>query len=104
MIHVVATITVHPGRRADFLGEFRRMMPATLAEDGCIAYAPLVDVPPGVHHAQVPPRPDVVTIVERWRDLDALRAHLVAPHMADYRARVKDLVAGAQLQILGEPA
>jgi len=104
MIHVVATITLHPDRRADFLAEFRRMMPATHAEDGCLAYQPLVDAAAGVHHAQVAPRPEVVTIVERWRDLPALRAHLVAPHMAAYRARVKDLVVGAQLQILEEPA
>lgn len=104
MIHVVATITIHPGRRADFLAEFTRMVPDTRAEDGCLAYEPLVDAAPGVHHAQVPSRPEVVTIVERWRDLAALRAHLVAPHMAVYRTRVKDLVAGAQLQILTEAA
>ena len=100
MIHVVATITVHPGRRCDFLAEFRRMVPATRAEDGCLADDLLGDVPAGVHPAHVPTRPEVVTIVERWRDLDALRAHLVAPHMATYRARVKDLVA----RILTEPA
>ncbi len=104
MIHVIATITVKPGRRGDFLGEFRRMMPTTLAEDGCLAYAPTVDVAGGVHPAQVPTRPEVVTIVERWRDLDALRAHLAAPHMAAYRARVSDLVVGALLLILTEPA
>lgn len=100
MIHVVATITLRPGRRADFLAEFRRIVPPTLAEDGCLQYEPTVDVAQAVHHAQVAPRADVVTVVERWRDLGALQAHLAAPHMAAYRARVKDLVAGAQLQIL----
>ena len=104
MIHVIATITVNPARRGDFLGEFRRMMPQTLAEDGCLAYAPTLDVAASVHPAQVPSRSDVVVIVERWRDLAALRAHLAAPHMADYRARVRDLVVSAQLQILEEPA
>jgi quinol monooxygenase YgiN len=53
--------------------------------------------------AQVPLRPDVVTVVERWDSLDDLRAHLQAPHMLEYRQRVKDLVAGVRLQIL-EPA
>ena len=46
----------------------------------------------------------------KWRGLfhqctneDALRAHLGAPHMAEYRARVKDLVVGVRLQVL-QPA
>ena len=103
MIHVVATITVAPGRRADFLAEFTRMVPETLAEDGCLLYRPLVDCPSGVHPRQVAERPDVVTIVEQWRDLPALQAHLAAPHMAAYRERVKELVVSGSLQIL-QPA
>lgn len=100
MIHVIATTTVLPDQR----DEFRRMMPETHAEDDCLAYQPLSDAPPGVHKAQRPPRPVVVTISERWRDLAALRAQLVAPHMAAYRSRVKDPVASAHLQILAQPA
>lgn len=103
MISVVATITVRPGQREAFLREFRAIVPQTLAEDGCVQYEPTVDAPAGVHAAQVALRPDVVTVVERWRDLPALRAHLTAPHMAAYRERVKGLVLSAQLQIL-EPA
>ncbi len=102
MIHVIATITVQPGRRADFIAEFHKVVPAVLKEDGCIAYGPTVDLPTGLP-PQVPLRADVVTIVEAWRDLPALRAHLIAPHMGEYRARVKELVVGAQLQVL-EPA
>jgi quinol monooxygenase YgiN len=48
-------------------------------------------------------REDVVTVVERWESLDALRAHLAAPHMRDYRARVKDYVLRTQVQVL-QPA
>lgn len=102
MIHVLATISIAPGRRADFLAEFHRIVPAVLAEDGCLAYGPAVDVATGIA-AQVPVGPDAVVVVEQWRDLDALRAHLVAPHMAGYRERVKDMVRGAQLQVL-QPA
>jgi quinol monooxygenase YgiN len=50
--------------------------------------------------AQVPLREDVVIILEKWDSLDALRAHLQAPHMREYRGRVKDLVARVQLQVL----
>jgi quinol monooxygenase YgiN len=102
MIHVIATIELAAGRRNDFLAEFRKLVPLVRAERGCIDYGPAVDVPTGLP-AQVPLRPDVVTVVERWDSLDDLRAHLQAPHMLEYRQRVKDLVAGVRLQIL-EPA
>lgn len=102
MIHVIATIAIAPGRRADFLGEFHRIVPAVLAEDGCIAYGPAVDVASGIP-IQPPLRADSVVVIEQWRDLPALHAHLVAPHMDGYRERVKDLVSGVQLQVL-QPA
>jgi len=42
----------------------------------------------------------VVTIVEKWESLEALQAHVVAPHMAAYRERVKDFVVRVSLQVL----
>ena len=72
------------------------------AEDGCIEYGAAVDVPTGLP-AQPPVRDHVVVVVEKWRDLPALHAHLTAPHMTAYRARVKDLVISTTLQVL-EPA
>lgn len=102
MIHVIATIAIAPGRRADFLAEFHRVVPAVLAEDGCLAYGPAVDVASGIP-IQPAPRLDTVVVIEQWRDLPALRAHLVSPHMAAYRERVQGLVQGVQLQVL-EPA
>ncbi len=102
MIHVIAAIEVKPGQREAFLTEFRRVVPLVRAESGCLAYGPTVDVATGLP-AQGPPRENVVTIVEQWTDLDALRAHLGAPHMAEYRERVKDLVLRVQLQVL-QPA
>jgi quinol monooxygenase YgiN len=102
MIHVLATVELASGQRETFLTEFRRVMPLVRAEDGCLEYGATVDLPTGIA-AQGPVRPDVVVIVERWRDLAALQAHLVAPHMTEYRVRVKPLVVRTQLQVL-EPA
>lgn len=99
MIHVVATLTIAPGKRSDFLVEFQRIVAPTLAEDGCHQYQPTCDVAARIHARQVEARPNVVTVVERWRDLAALQAHLAAPHMAAYRERVKDLVVSGALQI-----
>ncbi len=99
MIHVIATIELKPGTRAAFLAEFKALEPQVKAEDGCIEYTPAVDVPTPIA-VQIPPRPDVVTVVEKWADLPALQAHLQAPHMAGYRDRVKEYVTRVQLAIL----
>jgi quinol monooxygenase YgiN len=99
MLHVVATITLHPGSRERFLEEFLAIVPEVRAEDGCVEYGAAVDVPTGLA-AQPPLRSDVVVVVEQWRDLAALQAHLVAPHMMAYRERVKDMVVTVELQVL----
>ena len=99
MIHVIATIALQPGRRDDFLAEFRRIVPEVLAEAGCLDYGPAIDARTDIV-AQAAPRDDVVTVVERWEGLDHLKAHLTAPHMQAYRARVKEMVAGTTLVIL----
>ncbi len=99
MIHVIATIEVRPGKRAEFLKIFKANVPAVLAEAGCLAYGPTVDsgadLPP-----LAPARENVAVIVEQWESLDHLKAHLKAPHMATYREKVKDLVVGVGLQVL----
>ncbi|HBH54747.1 MAG TPA: antibiotic biosynthesis monooxygenase [Planctomycetaceae bacterium] len=102
MIHVLATIHLQPGQRGPFLEEFHRLMPHVHAENGCIEYGPAIDVQAGLA-SPTPFRDDVVVVVEKWSDLPALKAHLVAPHMHDYRSRVKDLVKSVDLQVL-EPA
>jgi quinol monooxygenase YgiN len=99
MIHVIATIQVAPGRRADFLTEFRQLVPQVLSEKGCLAYGPAVDIAAPI--AGVPAaRGDVVTVVEKWESVEALQAHLAAPHMARYRESVKDLVSGVDIRVL----
>lgn len=102
MIHVLATITLHPGKRDAFLDAFRQLVPLVHAEDGCNEYGPTIDVPTGIP-VQGPPRPDVVTVIEKWESIDHLHAHLAAPHMAAYRETVKDLVRDTTL-IVTEPA
>ncbi len=98
MIHVIATIRVVPGRRSEFLVEFRRIVADVRAEVGCIEYGPTVDVDTGI--AGLPEvREDVVTVVEKWESAKALNAHLKSPHMLRYREAVKDLVAAVDIRV-----
>ena len=99
MIHVIATIELNAGTRSAFLTEFRQIVAPVRAEAGCIEYGPTVDAVSGLP-VQGPVRSDAVTVVERWQSLDHLQAHLVAPHMVEYRPKVKDFVKTVTLQIL----
>lgn len=101
MIHVIATIELAAGKRDQFLTEFHKIVPSVLAELGCLDYGPTVDVETSLPNGE--PRLNIVTVVERWTGLEELEAHLVAPHMLEYRKIVKDWVVGSKLQIL-EPA
>ena len=40
---------------------------------------------------------NVVTIIEKWESLDALRNHLVTPHMKAFFEKRKDMVEGGSL-------
>lgn len=102
MIHVLATIQIHHGRRRDFLAELGQIVPLVQAEEGCLEYGPAIEFESRIP-VQAAPRPDVVTIIEKWRDIDALTAHLSQPHMVEYRLKVRDLVDWVDLRIL-EPA
>jgi quinol monooxygenase YgiN len=99
MIHVIATITTKSGKRDAFLAEFHRIVPLVHKETGCIEYGPAIDVASGLG-MQAPLRENVAVIIEKWENLDALKAHTQAPHMAEYRVRVKDLVESVVLQVL----
>lgn len=101
MIFVLATIEIQPGRRNDFLAEFQKIVPLVRKEDGCLLYTPTCDVPTELP-AQPPLRNDTVIVVEQWESLDALAAHLIAPHMVAYRPKVKEMVVKTTLQVLGE--
>ena len=99
MLSVIAEIEVVDGKRDEFLEEFRKVVPLVLAEDGCVEYGPTIDAETDIP-AQIPRRGNIVTIVEKWESLEQLKAHLVAPHMTEYRGRVKELVVGSVLRIL----
>lgn len=98
MIHVIASIRVKSDSVRRFLEVFNANVPAVRAEAGCIEYRPAVDVASGLAAQRL--EPDLVTIIEKWDSLEALRAHLAAPHMATYREKVKDLVVNVTLKVL----
>jgi quinol monooxygenase YgiN len=99
MVHVVATIRLKAGCREAYLAEFRQVVPLVRAEAGCVEYIP-TGYPLTAQTADTPDRADTIVVIEKWADLSALQAHLIAPHMTEYRGKVKSFVAEVQLQVL----
>ena len=102
MIHVLASIELADGQRDSFLAEVQKIVPLVRAEEGCLEYGPAVDLETNID-AQPPVREDQVTMIEKWEDLTCLEAHLIAPHMLEYRERVREMVNKVTLQVL-QPA
>ena len=102
MIHVIATIETAPGRREDFLAAFQELVPDVRAERGCLEYGPAVDLATSIAD-QPAVRENVVTVIEKWESIEALRAHLESAHIQRYRRTVKDLVLGLSIRVM-EPA
>ena len=99
MIHVLALIETTPGHRDDFLAEFAQVAILVREETGCIEYGAAVDTPTGIP-VQNFLGETAVLIIEKWESVEHLKAHLVAPHMTDYRVRIKPFVQSVRLQVL----
>jgi len=97
MVHVIATVETAQGERESFLKEFHKVVPFVRVEEGCIEYSPTIDLDTDF---AAPARDNVVTIIEKWEDIHALKAHLVAPHMLEYRKRVKGLVERMTVHVM----
>ena len=63
-----------------------------------IEYYPTVDVDTGLPPQELDE--NVVTIIEKWESIDALKSHLVSPHMTAYREQVKEIVERLTVKVL----
>ncbi|THH37286.1 antibiotic biosynthesis monooxygenase [Aliishimia ponticola] len=99
VIHVIAVITAQPGQRANLLELFNKNAATVRTEKGCIAYEATIDTE-NAGPMQTEFGPDTFVVVEQWESMQALGAHAVAPHMKEYSAQSKAMVAGSKIHIL----
>jgi quinol monooxygenase YgiN len=99
MIHVFATITTLPGKRDAVLALFKKNVPAVHAENGCVSYEAVIDVP-AFGAMQTPLGDDTFAVVERWESPEALKAHAAAPHMAEYGRAAGPMIAKRVINVL----
>lgn len=89
MIIVAGKITVDPQHVKDFMRAVAKLEPVVRTEDGCLYYALALDDEKSGH----------VTVLERWRDEDALNAHLATPPVKAFLDEVSGFVAGMDVSL-----
>ena len=89
MIVVSGTLTIDPSK-ADLAEELTgKLVAETVKEDGNISYA----------YYRSHSDPGTWVVVEEWESEDALNAHMVSPHMAEFMGAAGDLgITGADIQ------
>ena len=98
MICVIATIKAKAGQRNVLLACIEDNLSNVHAEIGCLEYQPMVDTESSLGAQQLDE--NIVTMVEKWETISNLNAHAVAPHMLEYREKVKDIVESVSLKVL----
>ena len=73
---VAGTVRVPPENVARFRPHMAKMVAASRAEDGCVAYGYAEDVT----------EPGLIHVFEAWEGQAALDAHFTTAHMAEWRA------------------
>ena len=99
MIHIVAVISAHPGKRDELLATFREVLPLVHKEKGCQEYQPVTDVD-GASTSQALLGDDVYMVIEKWDNIEDLRAHAASDHMAEFQKKAGHLVASRKVYIL----
>jgi quinol monooxygenase YgiN len=88
MIHIVAILTAHPGKRDALLTRLKAAVPAVQAEPGCLEYQPVIDL----ETSSVKFGSDSFVVIEKWRDQAALDAHGKGAALMSFVADVKDSI------------
>lgn len=81
MILLLGTIRIAKGKLADIRPAMAKMIAASRAEDGCLAYSYSLDVlDDGLIH-----------VIEKWRDRAALDRHFATTHLSEWRSQFEPL-------------
>src|SRR5687768_8414518 len=78
MIIVNGTVRFGAGEIDRLRGAMQSNVEATRAEEGCEHYAYAVDIAD----------PNLLHVAERWRDDEAIEAHMTSPHMGAFMAEI----------------
>ena len=90
MIIIMGTVKLAPERLEAAKPAMQRMVDASRAEAGCIAYA----------YAQDLLDTETIHVSEQWKDRAAVAFHFATPHMAEWRGVMGSLgLTGRDLRV-----
>ena len=100
MIFVISSISVKPGKLTEFINLFKTNLPNIKSRNGCTEYIPAIDLRTDlpVQHLDE----NVVTIIEKWQNLEDLVAHLQALHRFAHAEEIRDIIESLSIKILTE--
>ncbi len=96
---MIVGFTVTDGKRQEYLDSMRSFFTETLAKAGCLECEPAIDVSAPFEEA-LPADGNVVTFVEKWECMEALRAHVGSEHVQQALADCGHLIRRIDIQVL----
>ena len=90
VVHVIAVITAHPGKRQNILDVLHPGLERVHDIPGCIEYTVTIDADVvGTMHTQTKFGPDTYATIEKWESLEHLKAHSTAPEIAPFFEKIQ---------------
>ena len=74
MVALIAKMKIKEGKMEEATELFRELVPKVAEEEGTVAYAVCRDKA----------HPDLLVVVERYRDREAIQAHSSTPHFKEF--------------------
>ena len=90
MIYIIATLTIKPGSLDEVLALAMPCIEGTRKEAGCISY--------DLHQSLTDE--NVLVFVERWKDMAAIEAHFVEPHLVAWRDAGAPFITNKKIEII----
>jgi quinol monooxygenase YgiN len=95
MLGLIAKLTIKEGKMDEALDLFKGLVADVKTEEGTISYTVNKDTA----------APNVIVVVERYKDADALTVHSSTPHFAAFSKQIRGLLDGKmEMSILEEIA
>jgi quinol monooxygenase YgiN len=90
MIYVIAELHIRTEKTEEAFAAARKIVAATLKEDGCMSY----DMHQSVTDASR------LVVVERWSSREALSRHLETPHFKGWRTAGTEFIVGRKVEVV----
>ena len=84
MVALIAKMKIKEGKMDEATDLFRDLVPKVAEEEGTVAYAVCLDKA----------HPDLLVVVERYRDKEAIQAHSSTPHFKEFSKALETILDG----------